>query len=241
MRNYNIHLLRIVNPYAFTALGSAMAFPVWAYRKIGGMTPMMSGEDFYFLQKMAKTGLVLRWNPEKVYPAARFSDRVYFGTGPAMEKGRKGDWESYPVYHHSLFQRISDLQDLFPDLFYDDIETPVDPFLNKMFKEENIWVSLRANYKNVDGFVRACHVRFDGLRILQYLKNEQKKIQLTDEECLVENLKKINDKMLNNKNITIDKLSFASTSVEVLDDIRNGLVLIEERLQRDYTDYFYHG
>ena len=36
MRYYLLNMLRINNPYAFTALGSAMVFPVWAYRKVGG-------------------------------------------------------------------------------------------------------------------------------------------------------------------------------------------------------------
>ena len=52
MRCYLINLLRIQNPYAFTALGSAMAVTVRAYRKAGGLTPVKSGEDFYFLQNL---------------------------------------------------------------------------------------------------------------------------------------------------------------------------------------------
>jgi cellulose synthase/poly-beta-1,6-N-acetylglucosamine synthase-like glycosyltransferase len=106
MRCYAINLLRINSPYAFTALGSAIALTVKNYKSIGGITPKLSGEDFYFLQKLRKKARVLTWNSEKVYPAARFSDRVYFGTGPAMIKGAAGDWSSYPVYHHSRFEEI---------------------------------------------------------------------------------------------------------------------------------------
>lgn len=36
MRHYLINLIRIKSPYAFTALGSAMATTVKAYRKVGG-------------------------------------------------------------------------------------------------------------------------------------------------------------------------------------------------------------
>ncbi len=91
---------------SFTAIGSAMALPVKSYRAIGGMTPHKSGEDFYFLQKLRKFGKVLTWNKEKVYPEARYSDRVFFGTGPAMIKGRDGDWSSYPIYPFELFDEI---------------------------------------------------------------------------------------------------------------------------------------
>ncbi len=54
MRYYAINLWRIGSPYNFTAVGSAMALPVWAYRAIGGITPHKSGEDFYFIQKLRK-------------------------------------------------------------------------------------------------------------------------------------------------------------------------------------------
>jgi glycosyltransferase involved in cell wall biosynthesis len=117
MRYYAINLWRIGSPYNFTAIGSAMALPVWAYRAIGGITPHKSGEDFYFIQKLRKYGNVLTWNKEKVYPAARYSDRVFFGTGPAMIKGRDGDWSSYPIYPFELFDEVKATYDLFPVLF----------------------------------------------------------------------------------------------------------------------------
>jgi hypothetical protein len=54
MRHYLNNMLEIGNPYAFTAIGSAMAAKVSAYRKVGGLTPVKSGEDFYFIQKLKK-------------------------------------------------------------------------------------------------------------------------------------------------------------------------------------------
>ena len=60
MRNYSINLLRIGSPYSFTALGSAMACPVWAYKGVGGLTPKLSGEDFYFLQKLVVVQFPIR-------------------------------------------------------------------------------------------------------------------------------------------------------------------------------------
>ncbi|MEI6436736.1 MAG: glycosyltransferase family 2 protein, partial [Bacteroidota bacterium] len=58
MRHYFLNMAFIGSPYTFSALGSAMAATVWAYRSIGGMTPKLSGEDFYFLQKLRKFGHV---------------------------------------------------------------------------------------------------------------------------------------------------------------------------------------
>ena len=96
MRHYALNLWRIKNPYNFSALGSAIAVPVWVYKRVGGISPHKSGEDFYFLLKLRKFGLLQLWNKEKIYPAARYSDRVFFGTGPAMIKGASGDWSSLP-------------------------------------------------------------------------------------------------------------------------------------------------
>ncbi len=186
MRNYALNMLRINNPYAFSALGSAMAFPVWAYRKSGGLTPVISGEDFYFLQKLTKNGEMLLWADTVAKPSSRLSNRVVFGTGPALIKGEKGDWSSYPIYHHTLFEAVKQTFDLFPALFEKDLTTPMDNFLKTQFKEDNLWKPLRDNYKDVSNFVRACVNKIDGLRILQYLRKEQESMPLNNNQNLVD-------------------------------------------------------
>ncbi len=232
MRNYAINLLLIDSPYAFTALGSAIVLPVSSYKAIGGLTPKLSGEDFYFLQKLRKFGNIAVYNIEKVYPAARFSDRVFFGTGPAMIKGNNGDWESYPVYHHSLFGDIKDAYDCFPRLFKDDCETPMDSFLQEQFRE-NIWQALRENHKDEKHFIRACHEKIDGLRILQYLKQKQSILRKSDETCLLENLAMVYSRLFKfEKTISIDNFEFSKCTIDLLNDIRNYLVMIEEALQK---------
>ena len=130
MRYYSINLKRIGSPYHFTAIGSAIALPVKSYKAIGGITPHKSGEDFYFLQKLRKYGSVLTQNKEKVYPAARYSDRVNFGTGPAMIHGRTGNWVSYPIYNYEYFEEIKQTYELFTELFYGDIKTPLEIFIS---------------------------------------------------------------------------------------------------------------
>ncbi len=235
MRSYSINLWRIRSPYSFSALGSALVFPIWAYNKIGGMSPMMSGEDFYFLQKMVKAGPVLFWNEEKVYPEARFSDRVYFGTGPAMIKGREGDWSSYPIYDMSLFDKIALTTGLFPELFHHKIQTPLDDFLTEVFPEKDPWQPLRMNNRNIDNFVRACHERLDGLRILQYLKREQKKLEKKDEICLWELLSAYSPDLPDKLGIAEKELDFDLTSLVLLDQIRNILVIIESEYQQKYS------
>lgn len=178
MRHYLLGLLRIDNPYAFSALGSAMVFPLWAYRRVGGITPLQGGEDFYLLQKFAKTGRLVRQfvDPYRtlgmvVYPQGRISTRVPFGTGPAIAKGIAGMEDSYPFYSDEGFASVKATYDLFPKLYDCDIDTPMTSFLRQQLSTDDLWSSLRANFKSRELFVRACAERVDGLRILQYLKN----------------------------------------------------------------------
>ena len=178
MRHYLLGLLRIDNPYAFSALGSAMVFPLWAYRRVGGITPLQGGEDFYLLQKFAKTGRLVRQfvDPYRtlgmvVCPQGRISTRVPFGTGPAIAKGIAGMEDSYPFYSDEGFAAVKATYDLFPKLYDCDIDTPMTSFLRQQLSTDDLWSSLRANFKSRELFVRACAERVDGLRILQYLKN----------------------------------------------------------------------
>jgi hypothetical protein len=192
MRHYFLNLFRIGSPYAFTALGSAMALPVRAYRAIGGMTPKLSGEDFYFLQKLRKYGEILLWNEDVVYPEARFSDRVFFGTGPAMIKGAAGDWVSYPIYPQRFFDAIHETCSLLPQLYSGAVDTPVVRFLSDVFREADPFQPLRINHRDPLRFNRAFHEKFDGLRILQYLKKSKENDPATDEENLWNFLETIN-------------------------------------------------
>ncbi len=225
MRCYAINLIRIGSPYAFTALGSAIALTVKNYRSIGGITPKLSGEDFYFLQKLRKKGRVVTQNPEKVYPAARFSNRVYFGTGPAMIKGAAGDWSSYPVYHHTWFDEVRNLYDLFPALFKGDVKTPLDGFLKDIFPGENSWEKLRKNASAAEKFVWACHQKFDGLRILQYLKWRNRQSPVNDELSLQDFLREFYpDAGILSFFEKPGQFSFATASIDDLNQVRDFLM-----------------
>ncbi|MEI7596113.1 MAG: glycosyltransferase family 2 protein [Bacteroidota bacterium] len=227
MRCYAINMMLIKSPYAFTALGSAISFPIKSYKMIKGIAPKKSGEDFYFLQRLRKTGNLLVWNSSTVFPASRFSNRVFFGTGPAMIKGNNGDWSSYPIYHFSLFENINKTYKCFHQLFTEDINTPLDDFFKETFGEENIWKPLRTNFKTLKNFINACHNKFDGLRVLQYVKTNQAKTGLTDEICLYENLK-----YFFNKEIIDKSFKFDESNVLELNKIRDILFEKEQELQK---------
>ena len=92
IRKYEHYLARYVNklrtagsPYAFYTIGSAFAVRCDAYIRAGGMKVRQAGEDFYFLQAVAKSSGVRQLEQILVHPSARISGRVPFGTGPAVK------------------------------------------------------------------------------------------------------------------------------------------------------------
>ncbi len=230
MRNYALNMLLIDNPYAFSAIGSGMACQAKDYRQVGGLTPKMSGEDFYFMLKLRKAGHIIVDTAETIYPAARFSDRVYFGTGPAMIKGRSGDWDSYPVYAADAFAEVKKTFEAFSSLYLTDVKTPMDPWLSSSGKDEPVWQPLRTNAASAASFQKACMQKADALRILQFLKAENGKYPGTDEERLTTFLTGLdNENELDNR--LFSNLSFEYSPVEQLDNLRNFMARCERSLQ----------
>lgn len=191
MRNYAINLLRIRSPYGFTALGSAIAMRADALRKIGGITPLQSGEDFYLVQKFCKMGGLSLFNTECVYPAGRYSDRVPFGTGPAMRAGADGVWDSYPIYPHDCFEPIQEAYQHLKDLYNRNFSTKENEFLTflqDIDKKEDVWASILDNVSDFPHFVKAFHQKADGLRILQFVRTKYRQNPVSEEVAIYKNM-----------------------------------------------------
>lgn len=230
MRYYALNMRFAGTPYCFTPLGSAMAAPVWAVKKIGGITPKKSGEDFYFLQKLTKTGAVLRYNTEIIYPGTRASDRVFFGTGPAVIKGLAGQWSAYPLFNLPLFDQVAETINLFPKQFEAPHPTPLDAFLKNHLQCDDIYAPLRANHKDLTRFIKACHEKLDGLRILQFLKTMHNCAPLPDEQNLLAFAQKYFPH--NSVKKEIERLDFSTSDVESINKIRNFLFQTELEIQK---------
>jgi hypothetical protein len=86
-------------PYAFHTVGSALAFRVGAYARQGGMNRRQAGEDFYFVQKLIQLGGYQALTETAVFPTARLSRRVPFGTGAALLRAANSGTglQTYPV------------------------------------------------------------------------------------------------------------------------------------------------
>ncbi len=92
------------SPYAFHTLGSTIAVDYQHYAKVRGFPKRAAAEDFYLLNKVAKTGTIKTLEYPLIQLQARASTRVPFGTGPAVNKlATNTDPLSMPLYHPDSF------------------------------------------------------------------------------------------------------------------------------------------
>ncbi|MBO4489013.1 MAG: glycosyltransferase family 2 protein [Bacteroidales bacterium] len=227
MRNYAVNMLRTDTPYQYTALGSAIVMRAGALRKIGGITPYQSGEDFYLLQKFCKMAPVGTTNDEMVYPATRTSDRVPFGTGPAIRQGMEGADISYPIFHHQLWEPVREATRLLPQLYHEDVDNDFLDFLKGQFQEDDLWGPIRKNVKDLPHFIHAYHEKADGLRILQYVRRSHARQPMPDVRALWENMTCwMPDR---NPEWFTPEIRFQDLSVPQLDQLRHWLFEEERR------------
>lgn len=105
---YTTQLSRAGSPYAFHTLGSAMAISISHYCHARGFPKRAGGEDFYLFNKLAKLAPIHYAIGCEVAIRSRASDRVPFGTGPAviriMEQHAAGQEPCY--YSPRIFDEL---------------------------------------------------------------------------------------------------------------------------------------
>lgn len=179
---YEAYLLRYMNklreansPYAFTAIGSAFAVRGDLYLRSGGMKVRQAGEDFYFLQNAAKIVPPRQLDEVLVHPSARISNRVPFGTGPAVAALLEGK-----TLNEIPDEPFALLKNLLQNIENDKLQTNVDEWLTGLpeqcsifLKQEHfpeIWQNILKNLpRRPDAAIRAFHEWFDGLKTLRFL------------------------------------------------------------------------
>ena len=230
MRAYALQMMRTEHPYAFTAVGSSMACTLKAYRKIGGISPVKSGEDFYFLQKLRKTGALLRHSESVSHPSCRLSTRVFFGTGPALNKGLENNWVSYPFYPLSLFRKMQEAYRALPRLFESGTPDPALDFWEEAFGKD-WWRKMRANAGGrPQQFLRNCIEKFDALRSLQFLKVSYAQNPESDWE----NLSELCDNFIGTRWKDRNLHSLSNLSLSDWKTLRHDLFLCERNLQQTH-------
>ena len=104
LRYYVDRLRHAGSPYAFHTIGSTIAIHAEVYARVRGVPRRSAGEDFYLLNKAAKVAPVFAATRPEIVIRARLSDRVPFGTGPALRA--MGDVSSFASYACESFDLL---------------------------------------------------------------------------------------------------------------------------------------
>ncbi|HRH34773.1 MAG TPA: glycosyltransferase family A protein [Catalimonadaceae bacterium] len=91
-------------PFFYHTIGSSMATTAMAYAKSGGMNQRKAGEDFYFLHKLFPNYVFKEISEPLVFPSARISERVPFGTGRFQMKWVESGFSKWPTYAPEIFE-----------------------------------------------------------------------------------------------------------------------------------------
>nr|WP_320114557.1 hypothetical protein [uncultured Desulfuromonas sp.] len=164
------------SPYAYHAIGSTMATTADAYIKAGGMNCRQAGEDFYFLQQVAKTSGVGCIEGTVVWPSSRVSQRTPFGTGQVIAAAAAHGLQK--LYHPQTYAIVGDWLRSVVSHPRETVQqlvrraTVIDAGLERFLREEGFaerWQQLCATHENSERRLRAFHEWFDGLKTLRCL------------------------------------------------------------------------
>ena len=101
LHHYVLGLEYAGSPYAHHTLGSCLAVKAEAYTQVRGFPRRAGGEDFYLLNKLVKLGPLAKLQGKCIELESRYSTRVPFGTGPAVEKiGASDHPDELPLFYH---------------------------------------------------------------------------------------------------------------------------------------------
>ncbi len=184
LRYWILGLKYAKSPYAFHSIGSAMACSTNAYLDVRGMNRREAGEDFYFLNKLAKVGKINYAKKTCVFPSARASLRVPFGTGKRIQRFLTHEQEEYVLYDPQIFAILANwlllMEKPFPFDANDIIKNAelIHPLLASFLSDcsfEQAWTKIRLNAKDEHALIKHFHCWFDGfktLKLINYLSRE---------------------------------------------------------------------
>jgi len=160
------------SPYAYHAIGSAMACSANAYVAAGGMKRRAAAEDFYFLQDLAKTGNVEHLWETRVRPSARTSHRAPIGTGKHVADFVRHAEAAHLVYHpesYRVLRRLFDALTADPMLNADSLMKSC-PELDAYFHEirfAETWGAIGNTTPDPEKRLSQFHIYFDALKTLR--------------------------------------------------------------------------
>ncbi len=185
LRYWVLGLRYAKSPWAFHSIGSTISVSTQAYLDVRGMNRKAAGEDFYFLNKLAKVGKIDYIKETCVFPSARSSSRVPFGTGKRVERFLGGNHdEEYCLYDPRIFSILAAWLELIEVSYSRSAEEvmtkagQIHPALRNFLHSVNFshaWSKINAVSKKKEALVKHFHVWFDGfktLKMVHYLTRE---------------------------------------------------------------------
>lgn len=187
LRYWKLGLKYAKSPYAFHSIGSTMVCSADAYLAVRGMNRREAGEDFYFLNKLAKIGHINYVKKTCVYPSARASLRVPFGTGKRIQRFLSHECEEYVLPDPRIFVILSEWLLLMEQPF--DYEAKdilkkaglINPLLNSFLTEcnfEQSWTKICRNVKNKAALINQFYCWFDGFKTLKLINRLSRELYL---------------------------------------------------------------
>ncbi len=184
LRYWVLGLRGAKSPYAYQAIGSTIITTTDAYLEVRGMNRRQAGEDFYFLNKLAKVGKISYLRDTRVYPSARPSLRVPFGTGKSIHNFLTAANQKYLLYDPRVFAVVGSWVKLMEEKSAAEIAEikentrRIHPCLEgflKICRFEDNWSKISANAKSEKILVKQFHLWFDAfktLKLINYLTRE---------------------------------------------------------------------
>lgn len=189
LRYYVLALKYSKSYYSHLSVGSTIVCNAESYVKVGGMNKRKAGEDFYFLEKLRKITEIKKVAGATVFPSARISNRVPFGTGARIDRFLKKSKNEYLLYSVSNFEILkswlnlynSELQINSPQQLTNILSKSeqINKFLNQYLIEENFvntWEKILFNTKSDYQLNKQKINWMDGfrtLKLIHYLRDKE--------------------------------------------------------------------
>ena len=197
LRYFRLALEQAGHPHAIHTVGSSFTVRADAYARAGGMGRHKAGEDFYFLHKCLLLRNFYEINTVSVFPSARESDRVIFGTGATIIK-QNATGVGLEVYDLDSFTPLNRLfsraKSYFasPELFLADLDSwqelypSLSGFLHEQDAPSEIARMIRDS-ASIASFITKFFAWFNVFRVLRYLNqvhvSDYRKKPVLEEAC----------------------------------------------------------
>ena len=169
LKYYQAGIKFIGAAYDYIPLGSTLVVAADAYVKVRGFPQRSGGEDFYLLNKLAKLGCIVQPVEPVISIHCRFSDRVPFGTGPAIKKikNQLDKQITLTCYHPSVFKIIKRWKKSLDSYYYTQLLLTDDHGLNAYWQVQKLLDKNLQQIKSAARWQQFVHEWLDAFKLLK--------------------------------------------------------------------------